>query len=118
MPEKSVREMNRLQRQHYSLSTRVFRASLMGSVILSIAALIIGVGLYSYALLQQHTVEAYHLTQNAEIMLSRVTNIESLAQTGTQDDTRNFTIVVKNASWESADSKGLMPKNHAMALVK
>ena len=80
MPEKSVREMNRLQRQHYSLSTRVFRASLMGSVILSIAALIIGVGLYSYALLQQHTVEAYHLTQNAEIMLSRVTNIESLAQ--------------------------------------
>lgn len=45
-------------------------------------------------------------------------NIESLAQTGTQDDTRNLSIVFKNASWESADSKGLMPKNHAMALVK
>ena len=80
MPEKSVREMNRLQRQHYSLSTRVFRASLLGSVILALAALIIGVGLYSYALLQQHTVEAYHLTQNAGMMLGRVTSIDNLTR--------------------------------------
>ena len=45
-------------------------------------------------------------------------NIESAIQTGTPDDTRNLSIVFKNASWESADSKGLMPKKHAMALVK
>ena len=80
MPEKSVREMNRLQRQHYSLSSRVFRASLMGSLILALAALIIGVGLYSYSLIQQSTVEAYHLTQNARTMVGRVTSIDSLAR--------------------------------------
>ena len=79
MPEKSVREMNRLQRQHYSLSTRVFRASLLGSVILAATALIIGVGLYAYARLQQSIVEAYHLTQNASAMLARVTSIDSLS---------------------------------------
>ena len=79
MPEKSVRDMNRLQRQHYSLSSRVFRSSFVGSLILGIAALMIGVGLYAYALLQQYTVEAYHLTQNASTMLARVTNIDSLS---------------------------------------
>ena len=45
-------------------------------------------------------------------------NIESAIQTGTPDDTRNLSIVFKNATWEVAGSKGLMPKNHAMALVK
>ena len=46
MPEKSVRQMNYLQRQHYSLGARTFRTTIFGSVILGITALIIGLGLY------------------------------------------------------------------------
>ena len=118
MPEKSVREMNLLQRRHYSLSTRVFRVSLLSSVILGLTALIIGAGLYSYSLIQQHTVEAYHITQNARTMVSRVLNIDTLsgetmeryrglseaerAETGTEAYRARFADLTQRQSYRNA----------------
>ena len=44
MPEKSVREMNELERAHYSLAARVFHAAAIHSVILGLICFLIGYG--------------------------------------------------------------------------
>lgn len=36
MPEKSIREMGNLERKHYALSSRVFRATLLNSLIIGL----------------------------------------------------------------------------------
>ncbi len=58
MAEKSVREMNELERRHYSLQGRVFRMTVLGSSILGIVAFLIGIGLYGYALTSQYIGES------------------------------------------------------------
>ena len=45
MPDNSVREMNALERKHYSLAARTFHATVMGAAILGLVALLIGLGL-------------------------------------------------------------------------
>lgn len=65
MPEKSIREMNKLQRRHYSLAARTFRAAIAGAVILGVVALLIGLGLYAFALGSQYIGKAYDLTRSA-----------------------------------------------------
>ena len=47
MPEKSVREMSELERQHYSLAARTFHATVMGAAVLGLVAFLIGLGLYT-----------------------------------------------------------------------
>ncbi len=59
MPEKSVREMSRIEKQHYSLEGRTFRAVIISSIILGSVALLIGLGLYAYALGGQYIGEAF-----------------------------------------------------------
>ena len=59
MPEKTVREMNDRERLHYSLAARVFHSALMGSVVLGLVALLIGLGLYTNALVGQYIGEAF-----------------------------------------------------------
>lgn len=49
MPKKSVRDMTKLERMRHSLSNRVFRAVLFGSVSLGVICLLIGLGLYATA---------------------------------------------------------------------
>ena len=42
MPSKSVREMSRRERRHYSLSARTFRSLILVSLIISLAAILFG----------------------------------------------------------------------------
>ena len=79
MPEKTIREMSAAERQHYSLQARVFRATLMGSVLLGLVALVIGLGLYTSALIEQYTSQAFLQSKNAASMLARVVSVEPLA---------------------------------------
>ena len=79
MPEKTVREMSANERKHYSLSARVFRATLMGSVILGVVALLIGLGLYVSALIERDTSTAYLQSKNAASVLQRVAHVDKLA---------------------------------------
>ncbi len=74
MPVKSVREMSPLQRRHYSLEARVFRATLMGGVVLGFALLLVGLGLYSVSLTQQFVSHAFYLSQNAAQSAKRGTD--------------------------------------------
>lgn len=50
MPEKTVREMTAMERKHYSLEARMFHAVEIASAVLGLVALLIGLGLYLYAL--------------------------------------------------------------------
>ena len=79
MPEKSIREMSASERKHYSLQARVFRATLIGSLVLGLVALLIGLGLYTTALIDQYTSEAFLQSKNAASVLKRVVNVEPLA---------------------------------------
>ena len=80
MPEKSVREMSELERKHYSLEARMFHASVMICVVLGIAALIVGLGLYAYALASQYITESFQLSRNTAAALTRVVDISPMSE--------------------------------------
>ncbi len=78
MPKKSVREMSALERRHYSLEARVFHAAVLGAVLLGIVSLVIGLGLYSYALAGQYIGEAFGLSRSTSIIVDKITDVENL----------------------------------------
>ncbi len=65
MSKKTVREMNAAERAHHSLAARVFHASLMGSVVLGAVTLLIGLGLYTRALVGQYIDRAVSVAPSA-----------------------------------------------------
>ena len=80
MPVKSVREMSELERKHYSLAARTFHASLMGAAILGLVAFLIGLGLYTYALVGRYVGSAYGLARSTAAVVERVVNTDLLAE--------------------------------------
>ena len=79
MPEKTVREMNEMERKHYSLAARVFHSAMMGSVVLGLVALLIGLGLYTNALVGQYIGEAFGLSRSAAAVVEQVIDTQSLS---------------------------------------
>ncbi len=79
MPEKSVREMSKLERQHYSLEARTFHAALMEAVVLGVVALAIGLGLYTVSLVNQYITEAFSLSRSAAGIVEAVVDCEGLS---------------------------------------
>ena len=61
MAKKSIREMTRLERMRYSLSSRISRFMLLGSVLLGIVCLLIGLSLYTVAVARQDISTAFNL---------------------------------------------------------
>ncbi len=80
MPEKSVREMNKLERLHYSLASRTFRATLIGSIILGLLALIIGLGWYTYSACRGLIEQSFSVAKNTAVILSKVVDPAPLAK--------------------------------------
>ncbi|MCR4963511.1 MAG: PP2C family protein-serine/threonine phosphatase [Firmicutes bacterium] len=79
MPEKTVREMNRLERRHFSLAARTFHATLLGSAVLGLVTLAVGLGLYTYSLVRQYITESFSLSRNAAAVLDELVDVEPLA---------------------------------------
>ena len=65
MPEKSVREMNAVEKMHHSLAAKIFRATVTGCILLGLVTLIVGLGLYTYTLSGQIIRHAFDLTRSA-----------------------------------------------------
>ena len=80
MPKKSVREMTKLERMRHSLSSRVFRAVLLGSVLLGVVCLMIGLSLYSIAVARQNISTAFNLSRNASAILHKTADTETLSR--------------------------------------
>ena len=80
MPRKSVREMTMLERMRYSLSSRVFRAVLLGTVLLGVVCLLIGLSLYTIAVARQNISTAFNLSRNASAILHKTADTETLSR--------------------------------------
>ena len=80
MPKKSVREMTMLERMRYSLSSRVFRAVLLGTVLLGVVCLLIGLSLYTIAVAGQNISTAFNLSRNASAILRKTVDTETLSR--------------------------------------
>ena len=68
MPKKSVREMNFLERQHNSLSAKMFHLILQFSLILSLFAVGFGFYLYTRTLREQYTSIAHNVAKTTNIV--------------------------------------------------
>ena len=80
MPKKSVREMTKLERLRHSLSNRVFRSVLLGSVLLGAICLLIGLGLYTAAVARQDISTAFNLSRNASAILAKTADTEAVSR--------------------------------------
>lgn len=80
MPEKSYRDMSKLERLHYSLESKTFHTTILGAIILGGISLLIGLSLYAYALGGQYIGEAFNLTKYSGASLSKLIEVEPLAR--------------------------------------
>ena len=80
MPKKSVREMTMMERMRHSLSSRVFRAVLLGTVLLGVVCLLIGLSLYTIAVARQNISTAFNLSRNAAAILHKTVDTETLSR--------------------------------------
>ena len=69
MPQKSVREMSEFERRKYALGTRVFQASVLGSLILGLVALIAGLALYAKSTSDRLIGQSFSIANNAAMIL-------------------------------------------------
>ena len=78
MPKKTIKEMSERERRRHSLEAKTFHAVLMGSLILGVMSLILGLGLYVYSLGNQYINEAFELTKNAEGVIENVGDVRDI----------------------------------------
>ena len=79
MQTKNFRDMNEFERRHHSLSAKLFRDALLGSLALGILSLVIGLGLYAAAMAGQFIGIAFNLSRNAAGILDKICEAEDLA---------------------------------------
>lgn len=79
MSEKNVNIMDEYNRRRFSLTGRVFHATLLGSMILGLIVLIIGLGLYSYALVGQYISQSYSISCCAASICEKIVDIDSFS---------------------------------------
>ncbi len=80
MPKKSVRDMTKLERMRHSLSNRVFRAVLFGSVSLGVICLMIGLGSNTVAVARQDISTAFNLSRSTAAVLGKTADTEALSR--------------------------------------
>ncbi len=76
MPEKSVRQMSRFEREHNSLSARTFRAIISSSILIGLVALLIGLGLFVYVLTTRYIDTAFNASKIAESITEKVLDVK------------------------------------------
>ena len=79
MPEKSIREMGLFEKQHHSIEARTFRATIVGAIVFGLAAMLLGMGMYTYAVAKRYISDAYNLTRHARVVLENVVDPAGLA---------------------------------------
>ena len=79
MSENSGNAMEEMDRRRFSLTGRVFHATLLGSLILGLIVLIIGLGLYTYALVGQYISQSYSISCCAASICEKLADVESFS---------------------------------------
>ena len=68
--------MSKLERRHYSLAARTFRASIVSAVIIGLVALIVGMGLFVYVLTTRYIDTAFDTSKMAMSITGKVLDIK------------------------------------------
>ena len=76
--DKHLFEEKDLNRKKRSLSRRVLLSTLLGSIVLGLVALAIGLGLYVFALVYEMISQVFHLSQNTKAIMQEIVDIEDL----------------------------------------
>ena len=100
MPLKSIREMTWVERRCHSLEARTFWAFVVGSVLVGLVALLIGLSLFSYALIGQYTTEAYTLCRSVVMAMDNVVGLDPAVLSGDVMD------IYSGLSQEELDESG------------
>ena len=79
MPEKSVRAMGRLERQHRSISAKTFRSTVFSCVLLGAVALLMGLAIYIVSMANQYIDHAIQLASIAKSSSTRGADAVSLS---------------------------------------
>ena len=79
MPEKSVRSMGRLERQHRSISAKTFRSTVFCCVLLGLVALLMGLVIYIVSMANQYIDHAIQLASIAQSSATRGADALSLS---------------------------------------
>ena len=79
MPEKSVRSMGRLERQHRSISAKTFRSTVFSCVLLGAVALLMGLAIYIVSMANQYIDHAIQLASIAKSSSTRGADAMSLS---------------------------------------
>ena len=80
MPKKTIREMSDVERKRHSLARKAFRSTIVGALVLGLAALIIGLGIYTYTLIHQYITEAFNLSKSAVAIMHEIVDTEPLSK--------------------------------------
>ncbi len=80
MPKKTIREMSDAERKRHSLARKAFRSTILGALVLGFAALIIGLGIYTYTLIHQYITEAFNLSKSAVAIMHEIVDTEPLSK--------------------------------------
>ena len=117
MPNKSVREMSEWELRRNSLGYKVFRSTLFGALALGLVALVVGLGLYTWSLVQQYIRESFSIARSVaasaekwidqDILTDEVMNVfrsmtdEELAATDTEPYRARFAHVEELSQFQS-----------------
>ena len=80
MARKTVRNMSEIERKRNSLEAKAFRSTIIGAIVLGFAALVIGLGIYTYTLVHQYITEAFNLSKSAAAILQETVAADELAR--------------------------------------
>ena len=67
-------------KKQMSLRRRVLRISLIGTIVLGTAALLIGLGIYAVVLADQYITKAFNLSKTTAVVIEEVVDVEPLAE--------------------------------------
>ena len=67
-------------KKQMSLQRRVLRISLIGTIVLGTAALLIGLGIYAVVLADQYITKAFNLSKTTAVVIEEVVDVEPLAE--------------------------------------
>ena len=80
MPVKSVREMSEAERKRHSIGAKAFRSTIVGSLLLVLVIVAIGLALYVNALVDQYTRRAFDTSCNVEAILRETVDVRPLSE--------------------------------------
>ena len=72
MPAKSMPDTHRWEQFHHSLRAKVYRSTIMGAVVLGSVALAVGLGLYTWSLIEQYIGESFGLARSTALVAQKI----------------------------------------------